>query len=580
MNKEIIDGLGRFIENGLSYFKEAILKKQVLSSQPLTVTPQGLHSKHSGLMREYGVDHMRESRSQDFDPLEAAVLINTEQLVLEAPGRQVAYIMTCAPHKDVRFIVTMTRSSEEPDLVYLKSYRLSKDLNPEKADSLLGLLAEKADGREIKEVTAEDGQKALILVVKNEESFITELSEIREAEIRQLKPLVPEVFQPRLEFWPKLELMNRVREIEPGLILESGISRPLFRSEPQREEAFQSAAQSVVIESPAKVVPEQKPVKVEVEEGLKPEEKSPPMPLAVVTSARPRLQLAIRPVIQPSLECQIQAAIQPVFFKEKALVLKLQPQSELAVVKQQQFQIERQALQLWLSAEQRKEKAMEKAVARSALRPTAKPTKVEPLPIIIERARKMRKQITAEPLISVKTLATEAEQPQKSLVVKLERKQEPEELVIVESVPVVFDWQSPLFRVRARKEQRLPDFKTKEFLTPISFRKDWIWSVKGFEKREDMFLTNLLLHSLTPPVKVLIQAADLSTSLPANQVIFDRQWLETEMIIPVQNTKIIKADEYPEELTVEAGFLELVEKLLYCDFSLSEFSFCSAELYD
>ena len=56
----------------------------------------------------------------------------------------------------------MTRSVKEPGLVYLKSYRLSKDVKPEEADSLLGLLAEKVDGREIKEVTAEDGQKTLI----------------------------------------------------------------------------------------------------------------------------------------------------------------------------------------------------------------------------------------------------------------------------------------------------------------------------------------------------------------------------------------------------------------------------------
>ncbi len=544
-------------ENFRGFQQDFVSKDSVIESQPLQVTPQGLRSQNFDLLKQFSVDNVKQFRPQDFNPLEEAVLIKAEQSVLEAPGRQVAYIMTCAPHQDIRFIVTMTRSFEEPDLVYLTSYRLSKDVKSEKADSLLGLLAEKVDGREIKEVTAENGQKASILVIKDEKSFISDLGEIREAESGRLERKVLEFSEPRLGLWPRLELMNRAREVELDLVLESRISSPLFSREPQKEAALQSAARPVVIEPPAKVVPEQKPAKLE--EKLKPEEKS-PMPLAVETIARSTIRPRLR---------------QPVFFKERTLVLKLQLQPELAVVRQlQQFQTERQALQLWLSAEQGKEKVMEKVVVKSLIEQLR----------VIKKPIVMRNQVATEPLISVKPLATEAEQPQKSIVVKPEedliiiseapiakaneeaaleeRKQEPEELVIVESVPVVFDWQSPLFRVRARKEQRLPDFKTKEFLAPISFRKDWVWSVKGFEKREDMFLTNLLLHSLTPPVKVLIQAADLGTSLPANQVIFDRQWLETEMIIPVRNTKIIKADEYPEELTVEAGFLELVEKLL------------------
>ena len=91
MNKEIINAFNRFEENCSSYIKEFVLEKEVLSSRPLTITPQGLHSKYFGSVKKYAVDNMRESRPQDFDPLEAAVLINAERLVLEAPGTQVVY---------------------------------------------------------------------------------------------------------------------------------------------------------------------------------------------------------------------------------------------------------------------------------------------------------------------------------------------------------------------------------------------------------------------------------------------------------------------------------------------------------
>lgn len=383
--------------------------------------------------------------------------------------------------------------------------------------------------------------------------------------------------------------MSRLIEAEPGLDLKPEISRPLFSHEPQRETAFQPRAQSMVIEPPAEEI-ERNEKPREVEEGLKPEEK-------IVRPAiiRSMLRLTMRPVIQSSLELPIQAVIQAVFFKERTSFLKLQPQPELAVVRQrQQFQRERQTLQLWLSAEQgkEKEKVLEQVAARSAIEPTTKL-------VIIEKSSKAGKQVMAEPLLPAIQTRPESIfiQPAEALIIISEApiakvKQEPEELLIAESVPVVFGWQNPLFRVRPRKERQLADFQKQESLIPFVFRENGVWSIKAFEQREDMFLSNLFLHSLKKPVQFPVLAS---------QVIFDSQWLEPEMIIPFPNTKIIKADEYPEELTIEAEFLELVEKLLVykpeddyqdllpfylysneekCKKTFSEFSFYPAELYD
>lgn len=191
-------------ENITTAYREFVIKSPVLESQPFKITSDGLLSENFGLLREFAIENVRQFRPQDFHPLEAATLEWAEKVILEKPGVQVLYGMTCTKNDKVLFLTSLTRLLEKPDFVYTKSYRVG-ELTAEETKELLAALAQKKKGREIEiqEVEDEKGQKQRIsiLVIEGGENFIDSLKEI--ASVTQ------EIRREKLLFRPETVVANK-----------------------------------------------------------------------------------------------------------------------------------------------------------------------------------------------------------------------------------------------------------------------------------------------------------------------------------------------------------------------------------
>jgi len=195
INARVVQWWHGFVENVKAAHEEFFDEVQVIESQPYKITSQGLFSENFGLFREFAIENVRKFRPDDFDPLEAATLEWAERMILEKPGTQVLYGMSCKKNDKIRFLASLTRPSQNSGFVYGKSYRVG-ELTTEEAEDLLVSLMRDNENRQIEtqEIVDEKGQEQTIrlLIVKSDENFVDNIEEI-ELMIKEMEEKEPQV---------------------------------------------------------------------------------------------------------------------------------------------------------------------------------------------------------------------------------------------------------------------------------------------------------------------------------------------------------------------------------------------------
>lgn len=189
IDPQVVNWWYGLVDNLRAASQEDDPQKKVIEFGPYQVKSKRLFSQKFGFLTDFAVKNVREKRPEAFDPRETATVVWVDRILGERPGRQVVYGMSCLNLDETLFIVTLTRSSEEPNLVNGKSYRVG-ELTAEEAEDLLSSLAQNGENREVEtqEVVDKKGQKQTIflLIVKGDENFVDSIEEI-ETVIKEIR---------------------------------------------------------------------------------------------------------------------------------------------------------------------------------------------------------------------------------------------------------------------------------------------------------------------------------------------------------------------------------------------------------